>query len=280
MRGDQCGVAEGGAARDGMESALLGFSLIDGTNGADFLELLPADCFGARNFPTDLTDEKFCYQEHFLKGSFTPDPNYSPQCVHMDRIMVMERDKDERMNAILNLLEHGIFEALMTRRLQGVQIAICKSQDGRTNVFETYTISLDYNGNRGPPDRKLAGKESWQSSLEARKGIMRMLHKITVLADERTLGFHLLYTPDCPEVYQSHGFAETYDERISYPRLPSWTRTTVTCGGIDTGSYTATLKVTYLTPPIPLGVDSVAMPESTAQRCDDRRSRFVDLGFL
>lgn len=81
----------------------------------------------------------------------------------------------------------------MKRRLLGLQIAVCRDKDNVLDVYETYTISIDYKGRLGPSDRKIPQeeetaktdfqdpKEDYFSSVQVKQGIMDMFRKLYIL---------------------------------------------------------------------------------------------------
>lgn len=95
---------------------------------------------------------------------------------------------------LTSVKENGIFHrSLLKRRLLGLQVAVCKDKNNLLDVYETYTISIDYSGRRGPSEPKVPRekdrakmdfqdpKEDYLSSLQVKEGIMAMFRKLSIL---------------------------------------------------------------------------------------------------
>lgn len=109
-----------------------------------------------------------------MNGGIIPVDRY-PVKLRAGEIMVIEQGKDRLTNSIISCLvsctlksryiqscvprltwvKDTIFaKFLLQRKLLGLQFVVCKGKNNRTEVYETYTISIDYSGKRGPSDRE------------------------------------------------------------------------------------------------------------------------------
>lgn len=77
----------------------------------------------------------------------------------------------------------------MKRELLGLQFLIVKDAARPLEVYETYTISIDYSGSRGCSDRRGEQpdfhdpKEDFKSSVEVKKAIMDMFRHIYIVTN-------------------------------------------------------------------------------------------------
>ncbi|CEO59823.1 hypothetical protein PMG11_04478 [Penicillium brasilianum] len=283
-------VTEIGGARNGMESTSsrseMGQMLTSGLADFDYLfqpvrdfqisnhiprnhlsdstfdrDILPLSSFGVRDLPICFSDEKFCFEEHFLNNGAEPEEAY-PLQVGQGRIPMMERNRDKNTDKILDNLENNFVESLVKRELLGIQFLIGRDADHPMEVYETYTISIDYRGKRGPSDRRGEKldfhdpKEDYKSSVEVKKAILDMFRRIyivtnrlTTLPEKRCLFFHTFHTPWAPESKNGDDYNLSWDDVLASPTIPGWRRENVTSSFIDTGFYGARLSVTYLDPP-------------------------------
>ncbi|KAF3389005.1 hypothetical protein F1880_004429 [Penicillium rolfsii] len=226
-------------------------------------ELLPQTSFGVRALPICFAHETFCFEEHFMNGSIIPVKRFPVQ-LREGEIMVMERGKDRLTNSIIGcLVKDTIFaKFLLQRKLLGLQFIVCKSKYNRTEVYETYTISIDYKVKRGPSDREgkkldfQNSKKDLKCSLEVQKAIIAMFRRMVVeigkstLPNSRSLAVHIFHTPLTVNTMSDDSFKRSWTEHLSLPKIPGWHRQTVHSEFIDTGFYGARLSVTYLDPPM------------------------------
>jgi hypothetical protein len=157
---------------------------------------------------------------------------------------------------------------LLQRKLLGLQFGVCKGKNNRTEVYETYTISIDYSGKRGLSDREGQRldfhdpKKDLKYSMKVQKAIIAMfrrmfmetassnlpstyawsfgcidLFKLTTRTDSRTLAVHVFHTPLAPNPMDDDNFKRSWTEHLSIPWIPGWNRQTVHSDFIDTGFY-------------------------------------------
>ncbi|KAJ5679814.1 DNA-binding HORMA [Penicillium macrosclerotiorum] len=202
-------------------------------------EILPVECFGHRQHPIFDKKTRFCYEEHFVNGNPPTDE------VPWNAIM-MERGRHEKADKILNLLEDGIFDALIRRRLLAIQITVFESDKTRSTAFESYTITLGYGRRQGKAGRlshSVVDSEDRSQNLHDSRAVK---YSTMDMQGARTLGFHLFYTPDCPDEYQPAGFHESHGTPILSPGTESSSTATFVCRTIDTGLDSVTLTVRYI----------------------------------
>ncbi|KAJ5379834.1 DNA-binding HORMA [Penicillium cataractarum] len=226
-------------------------------------ELLPLSSFGVRDLPICFSDEKFSFEDHFLNNGAEPEEAY-PLQLDWGRVPVMERNRDKNTDDILDHLENKFVESLMKRELLGLQFIIVKDAARPLEVYETYTISIDYSGSRGCSDRRGEKPdfhdpmEDYKSSVEIKKAILDMFrhiyivtNKITTLPEQRCLIFHTFHTPWAPESKNGDEFDSSWDDVLAFPTICGWRRNTVSSrvGSPRLMIKSATLNVTFINSP-------------------------------
>jgi hypothetical protein len=68
-----------------------------------------------------------------------------------------------------------------------------------------------------------------------------MVLPLTTSTEERSLGIHVFYKPECHECYNVPGFIDSQDDTIEYPRTSYWERTRRFYGSVDSGFHTYVL---------------------------------------
>jgi hypothetical protein len=82
---------------------------------------------------------------------------------------------------------------LLQRKLLGLQFVVCKDKKHATEVYETYTISIDYSGKRGPSDREgqkldfQDPKKDLKYSMKVQKAIIAMFRRMFMEIGSSTL---------------------------------------------------------------------------------------------
>ncbi|KAJ5769872.1 uncharacterized protein N7511_001923 [Penicillium nucicola] len=163
--------------------------------------------------------------------------------------------------------ENGIFEAIRQGNLHAVQFTIFDKADKPEEALESYTFTFDYNGNRGPADRRklysridivdiVGDKKAWRDVIRSGEALIRQLitmcARFPTLPNERFMGIHVFYKDECDDSNEIPGFSRTavHDEHIGYPSTENWKKVSQFCGTLDSGYHTSGLRVSHLTPQI------------------------------
>ncbi|KAJ5779731.1 hypothetical protein N7457_007451 [Penicillium paradoxum] len=220
--------------------------------------LLPNDVFGERVLRASRFYDNYKYSNFINgkgKGEFKRNrAEYVPT-------WVIERNMSDEADQLLDLLENGIFDALLKGVLHAVQFTVMADKDSPNKVLESYTFTFENFGERGPADRRTNGprmdfvsihddRASMRSMILDAKALTRRLITLCTesppLPNERSLGVHIFYKPECPGLYDVSGFSDAQDDTIEYPQTAYWKRTTRFYGTIDSGFHTVGLRVNSL----------------------------------
>ncbi|EFE41270.1 meiosis specific protein Hop1, putative [Trichophyton verrucosum HKI 0517] len=177
-------------------------------------------------------------------------------------LKIILRGCNPKADSVLNLLEHGIFDALEKNVLEAVQLTVFVDKENPSHVLETYTFSFNYTeGGINELKRGLeavsletnvltTGIKTFRTAKQGLEMIIRRLITLStflpILPNKRFLEIHLFYTQNCPQQYEPHGFKPTTHDQILYPRDDSWRKETQSCGIMDAGCHRVGLKVTSL----------------------------------
>ncbi|KAI9741347.1 MAG: DNA binding protein [Cirrosporium novae-zelandiae] len=172
---------------------------------------------------------------------------------------VLGRGRNKKVDQLLDYLENGVFDALKKRVLSTLQLAIFTDKEDPSKVIESYTFTFQYTGNVHDPNRRLTG-----IGLQGPKGkpvllpdvkfeverVVRLLCVLTQmlprLPDKCYVNMYLFYTDDCPRDYEPPLFKQFEDDIMFLGEAPGWTRSTETCGQIDTGFHSVSVKMDCL----------------------------------
>ncbi|KAL2009742.1 hypothetical protein VTN00DRAFT_5549 [Thermoascus crustaceus] len=233
-------------------------------------EFLPLSCFGDRDLKLAHREKSLSY-EGFIHGKASAnesDPKNQPAFGLGKRgqpLKVLIRNREPAADTILDLLEHGIFDALEKKVLEALQITVYLNKDAPKDVVESYTFSFKYTGGLGDVDSRLASVSlestgcaadtaDMKTMQTARLGLEMIIRRLItlstflpILPSKRYLEVHLLYTEDCPTEYEPPGFKRTTSgDSIRFPLNEFWCRESQSCGAMDSGYHTVGLKVTSL----------------------------------
>ncbi|CAI7593329.1 unnamed protein product [Penicillium viridicatum] len=216
------------------------------------------DAFGERILRTNRFHERYNYA-HFVNGKSKG--NFRRNRVEYVPIWVIERHMSDEADQLLDLLENGIFDALLRGVLHAVQFTVIADKGSPNKVLESYTFTFDNFGERGTADRLTNGprmdfvsphedRASMRNMAFEGKALIRRLRTMCAqsppLPNERSLGIHVFYKPECPGSYDVPGFADSQDSTIEYPRTSYWERTRRFYGSVDSGFHTLGLRVNSL----------------------------------
>ncbi|RMJ22644.1 meiosis specific protein Hop1 [Aspergillus sp. HF37] len=243
-------------------------------------EFLPLECFDDRDLKQAQRERKLSYRE-FINGKAradklqgTPGPAFG-QGKRGQPLKIIIRNSDPKADMLLDVLEHGIFDALNKKVLEAIQLTILVDKETPSNVLESYTFSFKYSGAPGDVDSHLESLAldpvgcvaDMKTAQTARTGLEMIVRRLITLSaffptlpNKRSLGIHLFYTEDCPREYEPPGFATAANDTINYPLNETWRKESQSCGVMDSGFHAVGLKVTSLkwTGPEP---DPEASPE-------------------
>ncbi|OQE13379.1 hypothetical protein PENFLA_c049G09106 [Penicillium flavigenum] len=214
--------------------------------------------FGERVLRANRFHERYNYS-HFVNGKRKG--NFARNRSEYVPIRVIERRMSDEADHLLDILEDGIFDALLRGVLHAVQFTIIADKVSPDKLLESYTFTFENSGERGPADRLTNGpRMDFVSPHEDRgdmrnmifegKALIRRLVKMCAespaLPNERILGIHVFYKPECPESYDVPGFAASQDDTVEYPGTSYWERTRRFYGSVDSGFHTVGLRVNSL----------------------------------
>ncbi|KAJ5941974.1 hypothetical protein N7516_002142 [Penicillium verrucosum] len=220
--------------------------------------LLPVDAFGERILRTNRVHECYNYT-HFVNGKNKG--NFGRNRLEYVPIWVIERHLSDEADQLLDLLENGIFDALIRGVLHAVQFTVLADKDSPNKVLESYTFTFDNFGERGTANRLTNGprmdfvspvedRASMRNMIFEGKALIRRLRTMCAqsppLPNECSLGIHVFHKPECPGSYDMPGFADSQDNTIEYPRTSYWERTRRFYGSVDSGFHTLGLRVNSL----------------------------------
>ncbi|TQB76114.1 DNA binding protein [Monascus purpureus] len=263
-------------------------------------EFLPLSCFDDRDLKQAQRERRFSYREfiHGRPGSENAgaDAEHSfGQGKRSQPLKVLVRNSDPKADTILDLLEHGIFDALKRNVLEAVQLTVLVDKDMPTNVLESYTFTFKYTGGPGDMSSRLESLSlhpvgcvaDMKTAQSARMGLEMIVRRLITLSaflpnlpNKRNLGIHLFYTENCPPDYEPPGFSVAADHTIKYPLNNNWMKESQSCGIMDSGYHTVGLKVTSLKWTGPDPGSSELQPEIPPQiEYKDAVPRERDIGF-
>ncbi|KAJ5043392.1 hypothetical protein NUH16_000181 [Penicillium rubens] len=233
------------------------------------------DVFGERVLRANRFHERYNYS-HFVNGKHKG--NFARNRSEYVPIRVIERHMSNEADHLLDILENGIFDALLRGVLHAVQFTIIADKGSPNKILESYTFTFGTSGERGPADRLLSDPRiDFVSPLEDRadmrnmifegKALIRRLVKMCAespaLPNERSLGIHVFYISECPGSYDVPGFAASQDDTVEYPRTSYWERTRRFIGSVDSGFHTVGLRVNSLLSTSPGGEAHFPSAEET-----------------
>ncbi|KAI5291701.1 DNA binding protein, partial [Ascosphaera acerosa] len=178
-------------------------------------------------------------------------------------LKVILRGTNDKADRILDLLEHGVFDALERGLLEAVQFTVLADKHAPQNVLEAYTFSFKYYQQErclnqavdGDLETKLASvnlnangscTEIRATRLSARTGIEMVVRRLITLSaflptlpKDRFMEIHIFHTDGCPPDYNPPGFQTAQDGEAQRPLLfPSddnWSIERQQCGAVKTG---------------------------------------------
>ncbi|KAL1964046.1 hypothetical protein VTN77DRAFT_7592 [Rasamsonia byssochlamydoides] len=221
-------------------------------------EFLPLHCFSDRDSNAIHGKNKVSYK-NFIYG----DEAAEKRTKRGQPLKVFLRGTHPKADALLDLLEHGIFDALKRNFLAGIQLTVFVDKNAPENVLESHTLSFKYSGGLGDCDNRLASVSLESTGLncvahlhtakKARVGLEMMIRRLILLntflpelPNKRFLGVHLFYTEDCPAEYEPPGFSRANDDSMCFPLDQEWKRETISLGTMDGGYHTVGLRVSNL----------------------------------
>ncbi|KMU87676.1 hypothetical protein CIHG_06069 [Coccidioides immitis H538.4] len=242
---------------------------------------LPLTCFDTRYL--DAKSETSISYEDFTGSDSKPAAPRKSQ-----PLIILLRNCNSTADAILNLLEYGVFDALGKRVLEAVQLTISRERNTPLQVLESYTFTFAYkvDGKHKVTNLASVSLDDGKCTMEmgtlrsAKVGLEMIIRRLITLStilpnlpSKRFLHIHLFYTEDCPLEYEPPGFKNSALEDIRFPRIEHWTKETQSCGTMDGPYHRVGLKVTSLRWS---GTGDDQIPEDL--KYSDDVSREIDVG--
>ncbi|KAL1956286.1 hypothetical protein VTO42DRAFT_7459 [Malbranchea cinnamomea] len=222
-------------------------------------EFLPLSCFGERDLLALSAHSGNVSYEDFIDGK-TSANNTKGHVKRGQPLKIILKNRNEKADVLLDLLERGVFEALSKNILEAVQLTVFVDKDHPTNVLESYTFSFKYTGDVRDVNSRLASislESGYTADMKtlrtAKHGLETIIRRLITLStflpllpNKRYMEIHLFYTEDCPADYEPPGFRMAAHDPLVFPNSEDWTRETQSCGSMDSGFHSVGLKVTSL----------------------------------
>ncbi|EFQ97393.1 hypothetical protein MGYG_00433 [Nannizzia gypsea CBS 118893] len=222
-------------------------------------EFLPLSCFGERDLLNLKRPDSNVSYGDFVDGCSGPEAETGKRGQPLKIIL---RGRNPKADNVLDLLEHGVFDALERNVLEAVQLTVFVDKENPSHVLESYTFSFNYTEagvnelKKGLEAVSLETKvhttevKTFRTAKQGLEMIIRRLITLStflpILPNKRFLEVHLFYTENCPLQYEPHGFKPTKHGQILYPKDETWKKETQSCGIMDAGCHRVGLKVTSL----------------------------------
>ncbi|PGH04661.1 hypothetical protein GX51_03328 [Blastomyces parvus] len=190
-------------------------------------------------------------------------------------LKIIVRGKNPKADKLLDLLEHGIFDAIEKNFLEALQMTIFVDKTKASHVLESYTFTFKYTpvavaagggGCKKKEDNHDVGKRLASVSLEstgctadmktvktARHGLEMIVRRLITLSaflpmlpNERYMELHLFYTDGSPPGYEPPGFKAAEHNDLLFAQNELWSRETQSCGAMETGIHSVGLKISSL----------------------------------
>ncbi|OAL62938.1 hypothetical protein A7C99_5323 [Trichophyton rubrum] len=215
-------------------------------------EFLPLSCFGERDLLNlKRPDSNISYGD-FVDGCSGPEAEAGKRGQPLKIIL---RGRNPKADSVLNLLEHGIFDALEKNVLEAVQLTVFVDKENPSHVLETYTFSFNYTDGGVNELKKGLEAVSLETNVltteiktfrTAKQGLEMIIRRLITLSTF----LPILPSENIPALsslqYEPRGFKPTTHDQILYPRDDNWRKETQLCGIMDSGCHRVGLKVTSL----------------------------------
>ncbi|OCL02733.1 hypothetical protein AOQ84DRAFT_348717 [Glonium stellatum] len=177
---------------------------------------------------------------------------------HGTSMKVLRRGRSKGVDQLLDWLEKGAFEALQRNVLRAIQLNIFEDPRNPSNVVEAYTFTFNYihsPGNdvvlsgvemQGPRGKAITVKNAKYAMQMFIRRLIALCTTLPDLPQRRYLNMHLFYTDDCDAEYEPPGFIKSNGNNIAFPEVGEWKKATSTCGAMDAGFHSVSLKVSHL----------------------------------
>ncbi|KAJ9635129.1 hypothetical protein H2199_008615 [Coniosporium tulheliwenetii] len=232
--------------------------------------LFPEKCFDDLVYETSSTH--LPYEDYTMCRSLSP-PNKDKERTRTT-MKVLQKGRSEVVDKFLAWLvsessplaklqlttnqEDGAFDALKRNVLRAIQLNIFEQADKPNDVVETYTFTFNYiksadksttlaslemQGPRGQSVTVFSASHALQMFI---RRVIALCGTLPDLPERRYLTMHLFYTDDCDPEYEPPGFEASQNTQIRFPENGAWQKTTQSCGTMDAGFHTVSLKVSHL----------------------------------
>ncbi|KLJ10566.1 hypothetical protein EMPG_14052 [Blastomyces silverae] len=239
-------------------------------------EFLPLDCFDERDLMKISKPNSYVSYANFVDGGPITSNNNINRNTHDRRtqpLKIIVRGKSPKADKLLDLLEHGIFDAIEKNFLEALQMTIFVDKTKSSHVLESYTFTFKYTpaaagggGCKQKDGGDDVGKRLASVSLEstgctadmktvktARQGLEMIIRRLITLSaflpmlpNERYMELHLFYTDGSPPGYEPPGFKAAEHNDLLFAQNELWSRETQSCGAMETGIHSVGLKISSL----------------------------------
>ncbi|KKZ60919.1 hypothetical protein EMCG_00680 [[Emmonsia] crescens] len=243
-------------------------------------EFLPLNCFDERDLMKLSKPDSYVSYENFVEGgggggktganneSAIVSNNRNIQERRAQPLKIIVRGKNPKADKLLDLLEHGIFDAIEKNFLEAVQMTIFVDKTKSSHVLESYTFTFKYTAGGGCKQKggDDVGKRLASISLAstdctadmetvktARRGLEMIVRRLITLSaflpmlpSERYMEIHLFYADGSPAGYEPPGFKAAEHNDLWFAQNEMWSRETQSCGAMETGIHSVGLKVSSL----------------------------------
>ncbi|OJD23228.1 hypothetical protein ACJ73_05419 [Blastomyces percursus] len=239
-------------------------------------EFLPLDCFDERDLMKLSKPNSYVSYANFIEGGPITSNNHINRNIHERRaqpLKIIVRGKNPKADKLLDLLEHGIFDAIEKNFLEALQMTVFVDKTKFSHVLESYTFTFKYvhaaaggGGCKQKDSGDDVGKRLASVSLEstgctvdmktvktARHGLEMIVRRLITLSaflptlpNERYMELHLFYTDGSPPEYEPPGFKAAEHNDLLFAQNELWSRETQSCGAMETGIHSVGLKISSL----------------------------------
>ena len=177
-------------------------------------------------------------------------PVTRPNLSSRSGIQTLIRGHNNQVDAFLDMLEKGAFDALGKKVLQALQIAISQRAETPSHVVESYTFTFSYQTT--PEGGKTLENVSMQDPTGAKLTVKNVRYAISMfvrrlvhfcstlpgLPEKRYMHMTLYYTEDCDPNYDPPGF-NACDDTLWFGQTQNWKKATADGFGVLDAGYHA-----------------------------------------
>ncbi|ETN43689.1 uncharacterized protein HMPREF1541_02848 [Cyphellophora europaea CBS 101466] len=197
-----------------------------------------------------------CFRKRYINQISLEDENSYDNFCHFDpaapghsqEIRILVRSNDQAANQLLDLIEHGVFEAVEAGYLDVLQVFVTTDSGDHKTIRETYTYSFNYYGKSvssielKEQQQHLSLPDAQRSFKSAIRCLLRSIKDLPRLPGKRSLGMSTAYKSDCPNGYEPVGFTDAANHKIvgeDWAKL--WDGSGPVIGKLDSSHHTVDL---------------------------------------